>query len=111
MQSSLSASALEDAAFSLITAGCIMNSSQVLLGQLGGINDPGCRLDEPEFAGLVECFIMCLVLASAEAFTLYVLSKMAERYQGRTYGILIRKALGRKLSAGMFPFCNASNTF
>lgn len=45
---------------------------------------------------------MCLILASAEAFTLYVLSKMAERYQGRTYGTLVRLALGRKLSAGYF---------
>ena len=43
---------------------------------------------------------MCLVLASAESFTLYVLSKMAERYNGKTYGTLVRKALGRKLSAG-----------
>jgi hypothetical protein len=45
---------------------------------------------------------MCIILASAEAFTLYVLSKMAERYQGKTYGTLVRKALGKKLSAGDF---------
>jgi len=43
---------------------------------------------------------MCIILASAEAFTLYILSKMAERYQGKTYGTLVRKALGKKLSAG-----------
>ena len=50
---------------------------------------------------------MCLVLASAESFTLYVLSKMAERYNGKTYGTLVRKALGRKLSAGGFlHLCN-----
>lgn len=47
------------------------------------------------------CFIMCIILASAEAFTLYVLSKMAERYQGKTYGTLVRKALGKKLSAAL----------
>ena len=52
-------------------------------------------------AGLVECFVMCIALALAEAFTLYVLSKMAERYQGKTYGSMVRKALGRKLSAGL----------
>ena len=51
-------------------------------------------------AGLVGCFVMCIILAAAEAFTLYVLSKMAERYQGKTYGLLVRKALGRKLSSG-----------
>lgn len=50
--------------------------------------------------GLVGCIIMCLILASAEAFTLYVLSKMAERYNSKTYGTLVRKALGRKLSSG-----------
>ena len=50
--------------------------------------------------GLLGCLLMCLVLASAESFTLYVLSKMAERYNGKTYGTLVRKALGRKLSAG-----------
>ena len=43
---------------------------------------------------------MCLVLASFEAFTLYVLSKFAERYQANTYGKLIRRALGRKLASG-----------
>lgn len=50
---------------------------------------------------------MCLVIASAEAFTLYVLSKMAERYQGKSYNTLVRLALGRKLSAGInFPLRN-----
>lgn len=42
---------------------------------------------------------MCLILGSLEAFTLYVLSKFAERYQAPSYGKLIRKALGRKLGA------------
>jgi hypothetical protein len=42
---------------------------------------------------------MCLVLGSLEAFTLYVLSKFAERYEASTYSKLTRKALGRKLGA------------
>lgn len=42
---------------------------------------------------------MCIVLAIAEAFTLYVLAKMAERYSASTFGKLVHKALGKKLSA------------
>ncbi len=45
------------------------------------------------------CFLLCLVLGLCEAFTLYVLSKFSERYQARTYSGLVRRALGRKLSA------------
>ena len=50
-------------------------------------------------AGLVGCFLLCIVLGACEAFPMYVLSKFAERYQAPTYSGLIRKALGRKLSA------------
>lgn len=49
-------------------------------------------------AGLVGCFLLCVVLGLAEAFTLYVLSKFAERYDAHSYGSLVRKALGKKLS-------------
>lgn len=42
---------------------------------------------------------MCIILAAAEAFTLYVLAKMAERYSASTFGKLIHKALGKKLSS------------
>ncbi|EIE22920.1 hypothetical protein COCSUDRAFT_47742 [Coccomyxa subellipsoidea C-169] len=51
--------------------------------------------------GCVGCLILCLVLGACEAFTLYVLSKFAERYQSHTYSGLVRKALGRKLSASL----------
>jgi hypothetical protein len=50
-------------------------------------------------AGCVGCFLLCIILGGCEAFTLYVLSKFAERYQAHTYSGLVRKALGRKLSA------------
>lgn len=50
-------------------------------------------------AGLIGCFLLCIILGACEAFTMYVLSKFAERYQAPTYSGLIRKALGRKLSA------------
>ncbi len=53
--------------------------------------------------GCVGCLILCLVLGACEAFTLYVLSKFAERYQSHTYSGLVRKALGRKLSASADP--------
>eukprot|EP00884_Botryococcus_braunii_P010873 jgi/Botrbrau1/19788/Bobra.0124s0036.1 len=33
-------------------------------------------------AGWAGCLLMCLTLGSMEAFTLYVLSKFAERYRG-----------------------------
>ena len=49
--------------------------------------------------GLIGCFLLCIILGACEAFTMYVLSKFAERYQAPTYSGLIRKALGRKLSA------------
>ncbi|BDA50337.1 Putative sodium-coupled neutral amino acid transporter 7 [Coccomyxa sp. Obi] len=52
-------------------------------------------------SGCVGCLILCLVLGACEAFTLYVLSKFAERYQAHTYSGLVRKALGRKLSASL----------
>lgn len=54
-------------------------------------------------AGAVGCFLLCLLLGSCEAFTLYTLSKFSERYSARTYSVLIRKALGRKLSACVWP--------
>ena len=54
---------------------------------------------EPGGAGAAGCFLLCLVLGLCEAFTLYVLSKFSERYQARTYSGLVRRALGRKLSA------------
>ena len=50
-------------------------------------------------AGAVGCFLLCIVLGACEAFTLYVLSKFSERYGARTYSGLVRRALGRKLSA------------
>ena len=50
-------------------------------------------------AGLIGCFLLCIILGACEAFTMYVLSKFAERYQAPTYSGLVRKALGRKLSA------------
>ncbi|CAK0787069.1 hypothetical protein CVIRNUC_010285 [Coccomyxa viridis] len=52
-------------------------------------------------SGLVGCFLLCIILGACEAFTMYVLSKFAERYQAPTYSGLIRKALGRKLSASL----------
>lgn len=53
-------------------------------------------------AGLVGCMLLCLVVAGLEAFTMYVLSKYAERYGGAaSYGLLIRRALGRKTAAGL----------
>ena len=39
------------------------------------------------------------MLGLFEAFTLYVLAKFAERYTASNYSVLVRKALGRKLSA------------
>jgi len=44
-----------------------------------------------------------VALGVCEAFTLYVLSKFSERYRARTYSVLVRKALGRKLSARARP--------
>ena len=41
------------------------------------------------------------MIAGCEAFTMYVLAKYAERYNATSYGSLIRKALGRKTSAGL----------
>jgi sodium-coupled neutral amino acid transporter 7/8 len=42
-------------------------------------------------SGLVGGIILCLVVGSAEAFTLYVLSKFSERYGCSTYGQLVRR--------------------
>lgn len=50
-------------------------------------------------AGIAGCILLCIVLGAVEGFTLYVLSKFAERYSAHTYSRLVRKALGRKLSA------------
>ncbi|KAJ9523204.1 hypothetical protein QJQ45_023990, partial [Haematococcus lacustris] len=50
-------------------------------------------------AGLVGGVVLCLTIGSAEGFTLYVLSKFAERYKADTYGQLVRRSLGRKLTA------------
>eukprot|EP00879_Flechtneria_rotunda_P015774 GHRR01016496.1.p1 GENE.GHRR01016496.1~~GHRR01016496.1.p1 ORF type:complete len:334 (+),score=80.43 GHRR01016496.1:326-1327(+) len=51
-------------------------------------------------AGLVGCLLLCLLVSGLEAFTLYVLAKYAERYDARSYGTLVRRALGRKTAAG-----------
>lgn len=50
-------------------------------------------------SGLVGGVVLCVLVGAAEAFTLYVLSKFAERYQADSYGSLVRKTLGRKLMA------------
>ncbi|KAK9804447.1 hypothetical protein WJX73_002133 [Symbiochloris irregularis] len=50
-------------------------------------------------AGIAGCISLCVVLGAFEGFTLYVLAKFAERYSAHTYSKLVRKALGRKLSA------------
>ena len=47
------------------------------------------------FPGLLLCALFCL----AEAFTLYTLAKFAERYRARTYGQLVRRALGKRSAA------------
>eukprot|EP00879_Flechtneria_rotunda_P030123 GHRR01032692.1.p1 GENE.GHRR01032692.1~~GHRR01032692.1.p1 ORF type:complete len:111 (-),score=11.64 GHRR01032692.1:247-579(-) len=51
-------------------------------------------------AGLVGCLLLCLLVSGLEAFTLYVLAKYAERYDARSYGTLVRRALGRRTAAG-----------
>uniref|UniRef100_A0A7S0RPD5 Amino acid transporter transmembrane domain-containing protein n=1 Tax=Chlamydomonas leiostraca TaxID=1034604 RepID=A0A7S0RPD5_9CHLO len=50
-------------------------------------------------AGLVGGILLCFFIGLAEAFTLYVLSKFAERYHADSYGVLVRRTLGRKLTA------------
>jgi len=50
-------------------------------------------------AGLLGGLVLCLVVAAAESFSLFVISKFAERYSAHSYGSLIRRALGRKLSS------------
>lgn len=50
-------------------------------------------------AGLVGCLLLYLVVAVLEGFTMYVLAKLAERYDAESYGSLVRKALGRKTSS------------
>ena len=52
----------------------------------------------PRDAGVLGCFLLCLLLGPCEALTLYVLAKFSERYDAHTYSKLVRKALGRKLS-------------
>lgn len=59
-------------------------------------------------AGAVGCFLLCVALGVCEAFTLYVLSKFSERYRARTHSVLVRKALGRKLSARALRFPSLS---
>lgn len=51
--------------------------------------------------GLVGCFILCLLVSSLEAFTMYVLAKFCERYDANSYGNLVRRALGKKTSAAL----------
>ena len=43
--------------------------------------------------------LLCLGIGICEGFTLYVLSKLAERYRRQSYSQLVRATLGRKLSA------------
>ncbi len=43
--------------------------------------------------------MLCVLVGTVEAFTLYVLSKFAERYNASTYGVLVRRTLGKKLTA------------
>jgi amino acid permease len=50
-------------------------------------------------AGLAGGLLLCALFCACEAFTLYVLAKFAERYGARTYGQLVRRALGRRSSA------------
>lgn len=50
-------------------------------------------------AGLAGCLLLYLAVAVLEGFTMYVLAKLAERYDAESYGSLVRKALGRKTSA------------
>jgi len=58
---------------------------------------------------------MCLVIGAAEGFTLYVLSKMAERYNCSSYASLVRATLGKKtatflailMNIYMWGACNA----
>eukprot|EP00877_Chromochloris_zofingiensis_P003558 jgi/Chrzof1/13202/Cz07g24080.t1 len=49
-------------------------------------------------AGVGGCLLLSILLAAWETFTMYVLAKFAERYSSHSYGNLIRKALGKKLS-------------
>ncbi|PNH01391.1 putative sodium-coupled neutral amino acid transporter 7, partial [Tetrabaena socialis] len=49
--------------------------------------------------GLLGGILLCFVVGTAEALTLYVLAKFAERYEATTYVELVRRALGRKLAA------------
>jgi len=57
-------------------------------------------------AGMAGGLLLCAGFCAVEAFTLYVLAKFAERYSARSYGQLVRRALGRRssalLSASMF---------
>ncbi|GBF99905.1 hypothetical protein Rsub_12813 [Raphidocelis subcapitata] len=52
-------------------------------------------------AGLAGGLLLCLLVAVAESFSLYVLSKFAERYDAPSYGSLVRRALGRKTASSL----------
>uniref|UniRef100_A0A7S3VGS3 Amino acid transporter transmembrane domain-containing protein n=1 Tax=Dunaliella tertiolecta TaxID=3047 RepID=A0A7S3VGS3_DUNTE len=52
-----------------------------------------------QHAGLLGGILLCVVMAGAESFTMYVLSKFAQRHNAETYGSLVRATLGRKLTA------------
>jgi amino acid permease len=52
-------------------------------------------------SGLVGGLLLCLLVAFAESFSLYVLSKFAERYSAPSYGSLVRRALGRKTASSL----------
>lgn len=57
------------------------------------------RHASPLASGLIGGLLLCVVVGTVEALTLYVLSKFAERYSAVTYVELVRRALGRKLAA------------
>lgn len=49
--------------------------------------------------GIIGGLLLCLVVAGVEAFTLFVLAKMSERYQQQSYSGLVRAVLGKKTAA------------
>lgn len=52
-------------------------------------------------AGLVGTLLLFAAVAISEGFSLYVLAKFAERYDAPSYGVLVRRALGRRPSAAL----------
>ncbi|MEW5297319.1 MAG: hypothetical protein WDW36_000536 [Sanguina aurantia] len=48
-------------------------------------------------AGVLGGLLLCLIIGGMEGFTLYVLSKAAQRYEASSYNKLVRKCLGKKL--------------